>query len=357
MEVIKLKSGKQIEVTEAVTYLDTLGQLGTKRLKPEFDFDLVATKFNKEKLQKRARVKFLAYAIFKELYRIARDRQDIKMKKYIRHAFNCSNFIKLFTNLDDGEKYTQGIYCKTKICPVCSRINTGMLINRYSGEIETWKEKYHVVLSARNVKLEHLAGRIDLYWDVLNKFVDLKKKQAKRNLSGKLKMFVKLEVTYNEKTKEYHPHFHILGNEEIPEIIDYWLEKWGNEAERSAQDIKKADDAAVYEVFKYITKLLKKEGKKLKIMDIEALYELVKLQYGKKTFRKYGIKTNKEITDFETEKGRIIIGDSLLYEWVQTENDWINGEDHLSGYEPSKYILESVRELEGNKNEHGKKDH
>jgi hypothetical protein len=53
-----------------------------------------------------------------------------------------------------------------------------------------------------------------------------------------------------------HPHFHVVvqGKDNAYWLMNQWLERWGNLADRSGQDVRKADSDSLKEIFKYMTK-------------------------------------------------------------------------------------------------------
>lgn len=134
---------------------------------------------------------------------------------------------------------------------MCNRIRTAKLINGYKPVLEALPELRFVTLSRRNIPGYKLKGEIK---SLIADFRRIRDRLRKQKIL--LRGVRKLEITYNDKTNEYHPHFHciISGEMEANIIVQEWLNDNAT-ASYKAQDNKPADEGSLAEVFKYVSKI------------------------------------------------------------------------------------------------------
>jgi hypothetical protein len=200
-------------------------------------------------------------------------------KAYAR-TFFCASYIVAEENRFKSK------YCRNRWCLVCNRIKTAYYIDLYTPHLNTWKDKYLVTLTAPTVKKENLKKEIQLYLDA---FVRIKDKMRKQKQV--LKGIRKLEITYNPVKKLYHPHFHIVLEDEnhANNLRDNWLKEFPN-ANIKAQDVQKADANSLKEIFKYFTKITadNKNEATITLPALDAIFAAVK---GRRVFQSFGFKT------------------------------------------------------------------
>ena len=147
---------------------------------------------------------------------------------------DCGSFIEML--VDKEEKNGKSInanFCNNRFCPLCSwrRARKDALkidvIMKYV-KLEQDKQYIFLTLTAPNVKAENLKGEIDRYNLAFKKLMSGEK--VRRMNRGYIR---KLEITYNEKRNDYHPHFHILIAVEDWYFTDrtyisqeHWLKLW-----------------------------------------------------------------------------------------------------------------------------------
>ena len=235
--------------------LDTLAQLATND-PPGDDFALnsCTSVGDKKTLLKRARRKYLTNGVVLGLVN-ACDNTDTgnSLKKSYWNSFHCTKSLVLH---DDGS--LTGNYCKNRWCMVCNSIRTAKLMNDYKPILDSWEEKYMVTLTIRNCVGLDLRNVIE---GMMSTFIRIKKRLQKRHeraTGEKMVGIRKLECTYNPVTDTYHPHFHlILNNETIArDILNAWLDSYPTQSVEEAQDIRPADDKSCMELFKYFTKVM-----------------------------------------------------------------------------------------------------
>jgi plasmid rolling circle replication initiator protein Rep len=197
-----------------------------------------------ETYNKRAKSKYIQEPIINALIKLNSPLKDA----YI-NTLKCSTYIK-----QDGNKLTSK-YCKNRWCLVCNRIQTGKLINGYNTTVSNWAEPYFLTLTIPNVAAEEIENTIKTINHTWRKILNNNSKQKNRPLNG----IKKIEITYNSRLNNYHPHLHILTeNFYIAEILLFdWLKHFST-AKPEAQDLRPATSPK--ELFKYVTKLTAKAG-------------------------------------------------------------------------------------------------
>ncbi len=168
--------------------------------------------------------------------RSQRFRAFIEMKvspKAFEYLKDCGSFLGLIANADlSRKKQVQGKSCKNRFCPFCAwkkarKDAYALSIMVKFLQIEHKKEFLFLTLTAPNVPAEELENEIKRFNAAFKKM--MKRKQIEPIIKGYVR---KLEVTYNKKRNDYHPHFHILiaVNKSYFTDKDYYLsrEKWLN---------------------------------------------------------------------------------------------------------------------------------
>lgn len=123
----------------------------------------------------------------------------------------CGNFIK-FQSSKDKTKFilAGGNFCNNRFCPFCSWLKakrTAFELLELIKVVE-YKEKFaflFITLTVPNVPKESLRVEIENFNKSFKRLFQTEEFKAFN------KGFIrKLEVTYNEKRKDYHPHFHLV---------------------------------------------------------------------------------------------------------------------------------------------------
>jgi len=285
--------------------LDTLAQLDHNSL---------------ETLKKRAISKYYTNQILYPLIDLNNERN----KQY----WNTYHCVRVLEQTDEGKITSK--YCKNRFCIVCNRIRTGILINGYMPVIQQWKDTRFLTLTIPNVPFEELESTLNL---MKSNFV-LAWRRMKRKV-GITEAIRKIEVTYNERTKTYHPHFHILLNRE--DCSNFLLNAWLNlfpTANRKGQDERQGNTQAVIEMFKYFTKMWKKienEGgtneKRVLPYPPIVMDNIFSVMQGQRTIQTYGnIKLIDD--DFENNKATVFLNEKreyyTLWDWEQELRTWVD---------------------------------
>ena len=310
--------------------LDKLAQLPTKKL---------STLKNKalSTLQKRARSKWYTNQIIPKLLNYTKHvAKDETMRKYFQTAYYCSSL------LTQRGKNITAKYCNNRLCNMCNRIRTGKLMNGYIGQFEG-KKLHFVTLTIPNVIANELKPSITEMTKNMSNIIRTLRERHKIPLNG----IRKLEVTYNAKTNTYHPHIHLLIDQDKGnKIIELWLKRYPK-AKSIAQDTRPADENSYKELFKYTTKIAATKSKHNSgVIEVhtQALYIIIKSMYKKRAFQPFGDikKVNEDIIEEEL-KGQTyeeIKEETEFKEWFWMGSDWmsIDGE-LLTNYEPPDIVF------------------
>jgi hypothetical protein len=299
-------------------------------------------------LKKRARSKWYTDAVVSKLKYLP----NTILKKYYSHAWNCC--CKLYQN---GQKLSAR-WCNTRICHQCNRLRTAKLMNGYIDQLGNLTDLDFVTLTRKNCTKEELK---DVVLDMLKK-ASLIQRYIREKLKIEINGIRKLEITYNSVTKTFHPHLHYLVDKGAGHIlVDEWLkrnigvtQKQGWDKNKKCfvdiQDVRKADQKSLNEIFKYSTKIMSHKTGQI-IFHLEAIDTIMEAMYKRRSIQTFGKikKVDEEIDgeelnaqkyeELEDTNGGII-------EWIWIKNDWISGEtgNKLTGYDPSKIELEFIDE-------------
>jgi hypothetical protein len=227
--------------------------------------------------------------------------------KYIKSTF-CGKVLE-----KKGDKVT-GLYCNQRWCVTCNRIRTSKLITQYLPEVKKIENLYFVTLTLRNCKEKDL--RKTVKW-MISTWSKIQKKIVRKE---KIKGFRKLEVTYNQKFNDYHPHFHAIinGENNSKKIIEQWISECKENnisVDSKWQNYKPADLNSIKELFKYTTKILPSKKKnqtwesiyknqnitKQLLISQDIIYRSLEMV---RCFQPFGIKIKKE--DIESELTELV---------------------------------------------------
>lgn len=238
-------------------------------------------------------------------------------------------------------------------------MRTAKLINGYKSEILKLQNLQFVTLTIRSVPWFALDNTINR----MNTAIRAIKKQLtnKRIHTNGVR---KLEITFNDVTGLYHPHFHFMlsGRANADMLILYWLLAFPNEARRDAQDVRafNGNEHNLIELFKYSTKMLASstkevtyQGRKSKIKTIGktpayALDRIFRALYCRRTFQAMGIikQVNEDIEELQSQEYEELeyTHEKKYWKWAieWNETDWLdvmNGE-LLTGYTPTESLVQ-----------------
>jgi hypothetical protein len=291
----------------------------------------------KAPLYKRAKAKYYTHRIVGPMCWL-----DSPCHKTYQFAYHCCN------QLIQTENKVKGKYCNSRICNVCSRIRTAKLMNGYYEPLKKLGKLEFTTLTRRNVSGNILRETINEMQKKLTLILRNIREKKKIDFSG----IIKLECTYNSERDDYHPHFHILTNKDIGNlIINEWLKRYDKEiVNRLAQHVVIANDNSTKEMFKYVTKFLEKDnGEESKEptlnIYVSALDTIMVALRNKRTFQAIGslrkLKVKEEVEDLEVQENLEIAFEEIKHwNYDYTKNDWVHLGERLTLYEPPETIFQ-----------------
>lgn len=305
-----------------------------------------------EVLQKRAKRKYTNAPLIEHLSLL---NSPLKTK-YI-DTLLCSSSIKVN---EEGKTVTR--YCKRTWCAVCAPIRTAIRINNYSKQLNALNDLQFTTLTIANVKPNEIKSTIQLFRLIFRQFRNTYKKSTGQVFKG----VYNFEVTYNYKTKLYHPHIHILheyidnfasaANGQLSnDLIEYWLNHTIGQTSAKAQDTRPCTD--LIEGFKYQSKSIFKLKVKnqfhafIPVVELDNIFQQIE---GVRCFQPFGIAKIINLTEdqqFQQLEAMEVQKPAGIY--LFKNFDWyLFGDDSicLSDYVPTKNQISYLKKL--TKNEH-----
>jgi plasmid rolling circle replication initiator protein Rep len=126
----------------------------------------------------------------------------------------CGNKMIFEKKLDGSLSVIAAIFCQKRLCPLCC----------WRRSLKTYKNIYDIItdedfkktnaefimltLTMQNCKPEELPETLDRYFKAWQILTSNERQPFRQSFLG---TFRALEITYNQKRKDYHPHFHVLA--------------------------------------------------------------------------------------------------------------------------------------------------
>lgn len=248
--------------------------------------------------------------------------KDENQKKKYWLTYHCNHVL-----LQNGNVFS-GSLCRKRWCTQCNRIKAFEMTNAYKEPLTNLGQLYFVTLTRPNVKGRQLKSEIQKLIKAFQKIKD----NLRKNYDIKLSGMRKLEVTYNEETDTYHPHFHFIQSNLVhsDKLQELWLKQFPN-ASSKGQDIRTIDtnnEKSFIELFKYATKETTKEGKQYTGEVLHTIYSALE---GQRIFQTYGsIKKVKEPKEAKDETNNFVWIEPQEEIWVydQEQKDWLTSNNN-----------------------------
>lgn len=174
---------------------------------------------------------------------------------------NCANNIGI-TNINGVAKIVRADFCKQRLCNVCAWRRQSKFTAQMFPVLKVLQKKYEflfVTLTMRSVPVEDLKNAVNEILKAYDRL--LKHRRIKRSWVGKVRG---LEMKYNQHTKTFNPHIHVLvavendyftNNEKYIShkmLVEYWSESLRTDYKPRCE-VKKVTDqqGAVIETLKY----------------------------------------------------------------------------------------------------------
>ncbi len=243
--------------------------------------------------------------------------KDENQKKKYWLTYHCNHVL-----LQNGNVFS-GSLCRKRWCTQCNRVKAFEMTSAYKEPLTNLGQLYFVTLTRPNVKGRQLKSEVQKLIKAFQRIKD----NLRKNYNIKLAGMRKLEVTYNEETDTYHPHFHFIqSNLHHSDLLqELWLKQFPN-ANSKGQDIRTIDtdnEKSFIELFKYATKETTKEGKQYTGEVLHTIYSALE---GQRIFQTYGsIKKVKEPKEAKDETNNFVWIEPQEEIWVydQEQKDWL----------------------------------
>ena len=149
------------------------------------------------------------------------DKEGKRVVNYEKRSDNmkfCGTFLE-FAHMKDKLKLINANFCRVPLCPMCQWRKSMKIFFSVSSIIREIDKRHldyipvFLTLTVRNCSLEDLNKNLDVSFDGWFEF--MRSKTLNPLVKGERKHIVKgwfraLEVTYNDKTDTFHPHFHAI---------------------------------------------------------------------------------------------------------------------------------------------------
>lgn len=255
-------------------------------------------------------------------------------------TFHCCETIEV-----EGQ-YITGHYCDNRWCYVCGRIVTAKLIQAYKPVLAKFQDPQFVTLTIVNVTELALPAAIK---KMVKTFIAINSK-FRHDRPYRIFGIRKIEVEPSEHPGEYHPHFHIiLENQCVAQaLVQEWL-LYNPTADIRGQNITKCNEGSLAEFFKYTTKPVTKTKKTPGTKPPSTAYQLDVIYRAldkKRIFQPIGIKkapVNEHIESIISQKipelKFLQFEKTSVWTWNQEAKDWISiSGDRLSKYRMNKEL-------------------
>lgn len=196
----------------------------------------------------------------------------------------CNNYIKIFEDKDGNIKVDKTNLCRDRFCALCNKIKAtkrvkemvNVLNAMYKDNLLYGDTDYVIsliTLTIKNCDLDELSETINTIQKGYKKFYE--RKFIKENIIAICK---NVEITINEKTRQAHPHIHLLtvnkaNSIKTSTIQDLWAK---------SMELNYIPQCDIVEAYKVNAKTGQKEdlrGKDLHNENIEAIKEALKYSF------------------------------------------------------------------------------
>ena len=140
----------------------------------------------------------------------------------------CGTFLEFKTIIKTGERFlSKANFCRERLCPMCQWRRSLRVFYELSNVMDEVERRHKnlvplfLTLTVRNCPADtaELAAALDRIFKGWKKLLDIRKVEAA--VKG---WFRALELTYNKKTDEFHPHVHALIFVEKSYFKDAYIE-------------------------------------------------------------------------------------------------------------------------------------
>ena len=195
-----------------------------------------------------------------------RERAEIYKRRAYRMK-ECSRFINLSVCPDCGRSIaSSATLCRDRVCPTCawrlSAKQSAEMVQAlaFINDIEDYDALF-LTLTVRNCDETQLSPTLDMMSRAWNKM--LARRKNRELIKGTARS---VEVTYNAKTKTFHPHYHIImliekDSRDVDKLSAYFNHEWQTAANITYQpitDLRRIENSTLLEYDKKDAEFYKK---------------------------------------------------------------------------------------------------
>ena len=287
----------------------------------------------KTDVKKFVKRKLMTPTLSKKYDELADIYSDDRFSRWSRRVYECGDYLEFHRFERAGLKLKSANFCCDRLCPLCNwrrSLRTFAKVSKIIQSktfIETGYRNLFLTLTVKNCQIDELHTAFEHIFYSFNKF--LKNKRIKETIKG---YFRALEVTYNSKTRTFHPHLHLILAVPASYFSKNYISQadftliWQNSLDveyTPIVDIRKFKDAkGVAEASKYV---IKADDKFLKKIPYEALYFLrlelqnVRLLGSGGIYRQIAkelkLELNNDVVEIDLPQDDVLV-EILKYRWV-----------------------------------------
>ncbi len=142
----------------------------------------------------------------KEGLKLAQSYKRLNNLKYYDRVKECGSLL----DYNSSDKLVNANFCKNRLCPMCNWRRSMKLGTNLGKVVDYLKEDYRflfITLTVPNVEGDKLSETIGKMQKAFTRLIFKNHVNIKKSVKGYFKAF---EVTYNSKTRTYHPHIHAM---------------------------------------------------------------------------------------------------------------------------------------------------
>ena len=168
-------------------------------------------KSSKEQVSEFRKHKLMSQKLVPRYEQIGKFYSDDRFLRWSSRVKECGSYIEFYRWQVAGLKVKSANFCADRLCPNCNWRRSLRMFAKLSKiisskqYIDTGYKNLFLTLTVKNCSIDELHESISNIFYSFNKF--LKNKAIKAAIQG---YFRALEITFNNKTKTFHPHIHVI---------------------------------------------------------------------------------------------------------------------------------------------------
>ena len=168
-------------------------------------------KSSKEQVSEFRKHKIMSEKLFPRYTEIGKFYSDDRFLRWSSRVKECGNYIEFYKWQNAGLKVKTANFCADRLCPNCNWRRSLRMFAKLSKIVQskqyldTGYKNLFLTLTMKNCEISELHESIESIFYSFKKFVQ--HKAISNAVEG---YFRALEITFNAKTKTFHPHLHVI---------------------------------------------------------------------------------------------------------------------------------------------------